>query len=109
MSFLKVAACVFVLTTTSGFKRKEVAKEAFEFLRVHAKPYPEDPSQWECWEAYDLHRAAKELYGTKPLPKIKMPEDGYKKGCYVPYALPTELEYEALYFKIDYLIQVGEG
>lgn len=91
-------------------KRRELANEIFEFLRLHALQMEEDPFQWVYDGAYELHLAAKELYSDKALKDIKVPVSEWKRGGYKPYFNPvTFLQHETLLARIYLLIIFGKN
>lgn len=90
--------------------RQDVARETFEFLRLHALKTEEDPFQWVYDGAYELDRAAKQLYDLKvPLNRIQPPVSVYSRGGYEPYVDPLVfLQHESLVWRIDWLINYGK-
>lgn len=111
--------------------RQEVAKEVFSFLFDHALcvegvpavGQPQEvrgyipwldltsnagPCDWVYSGAYEMHWAAKELYGTKPLKDIRMPESDWSRGGYERYLdVFAYLEHQSLKLRIWLLIRFG--
>lgn len=95
------------LSPVGEIDRKELAKEIFEFLRKHARKYPEDPSQWEYDGAYELHRCAYHLYRGTPLDKIQVPVSEWHRGGYEP---PTAVvQHEAIMWRVWWLLGRTRG
>lgn len=94
------------LLLISASPRQELAKHIFNFVNEHAKRDPFNPLDYLCIvDPYDLHFTAKQLYGTKPLPEINMPDSDFERGCYEPYAINVWFEHDYILAEIKGLIQ----
>lgn len=90
--------------------RQELAKETFNFLYAHGLCVEgaEPPCDWVDDGAYQLHRAAKDLYGTKPLSSIAMPETSWARGGYKQFGDPfAAIHFTAIKWQIWLLITYG--
>lgn len=90
--------------------RHDLANNIFNFLYSHAlcMEGQEAPCDWVYDGAYDLHRAAGEIYSDKALKDIKMPVSDYKRGGYADYYNPlVYLEHESLMWRVFAILNFG--
>lgn len=109
--YLVLLWLAFQLTASAPVPyRQDLANTTFNFLYKHAvcMEGTEPPCDWVYDGAYQLHWAAKQLYGQMPLSKITMPESSWNRGGYKEMSNPlTLLEHQSIKWQIWLLITYG--